>query len=1099
MAKIDLTPKELGTCLTAAEIIKNGGNIILNPDGTVSVYHDSQYGPFPAQITAQCCSVIDPSYYFDINTQECRYSQPKTCSFSPEEPINLLINPVADDGALFFIDSFESETCTLKIDFDYLLKIKCEDLMNVSNPVLTLDTHTNAVSQNIIKVQSEISDVNVKIESIQSEAVLLNDMINNTSYSIHCDTFPIILVGPLAETTAAKAASAIPSATTESLSNFDNSAFSKKSSNSVTSKQKPAPITRQATFCLTDPYGLQIWSQILGPIRYQAFLNGDPTSYTCADVIQIATTTYPNGPVVNECDTPFGTKTQLINQLSGVMLDLSNTSNLLTTLETELATLESTFATLSVSNTACKTPVDALETFDVWMTLDIVNPDNSLTLVYETQLLNIGNGNLYNYITSNPNTGLFVCGAPTCTPLTMPTQGDNTPNVYPCDSLVKTLINDLYPESQMTDFQSYVETLPTSAFHSEWLTYSHVVTEPNLINMITNKKIKISIKIKNACIDFCMLLDNIHMDKTCTVVDRNDITISKNPSFEISRVIDNKKSWIDTNELTHRQFLIAKSDDTNPIRQTDYNVNDDRLILNSKELDLDICVASAIENDVWFYLNNNPCLLTGNTLNDCTPCNIYQVSLDNLLTTSLSGITTIEGFENLITSELIDAKNRQTITSYATLRALYDRYINSSAYCGTISSGYNYQNIDDFAGLVGNFWVDLIEQVIPSTTIWGSVKIYTNTIFDEQKFKYKAYSSLFCNNPFFGEHVLSPINGTSGETANVSVTYTSLIDHNGPTTKFTQIPPVTCGTVNIAQMNSGSEFIGSVDITPKPKPIIPQVGCDANTNVISDCSMGIDSINISNVSNGYLLKPIITNGVAPFTYLWSDGSTNSTLTVTNPGTYTVVIKDANCCQARARKEVLPVTACWYTLPERPEYLMAEFFGNIGYVCYPHQVNQASSDTFMIDSLVVNGTERLLSGVNYSTDISPANVNWVPANNLVVSGCTLGNPTGFTYTNWVDYLNLTFDSLGLEQFRAQVSLKSQKLGSPIFDDHNGFYIIRPIGETFSMKTETTHNFDKYIYTDTGLQPWIPNDSWMGNGYFKSFCTGITITNNYKVTE
>ena len=42
-------------------------------------------------------------------------------------------------------------------------------------------------------------------------------------------------------------------------------------------------------------------------------------------------------------------------------------------------------------------------------------------------------------------------------------------------------------------------------------------------------------------------------------------------------------------------------------------------------------------------------------------------------------------------------------------------------------------------------WTDIIEQVVPATTIWGSVKIYSNTIFDQQKFKYKNGSLFICD------------------------------------------------------------------------------------------------------------------------------------------------------------------------------------------------------------------------------------------------------------------------------------------------------------------------------------------------------------------
>ena len=1017
MGKIEVSASK---CLTAADIIKNNGSVILNPDGTVSVYQQSQYGLFPTQLTLECCRALDPNYYFDIDTQQCRYSKPKTCGFSPNEPINLMVNPVGDDGALFFLDSFETETCTLKINFDYLLKIKCEDLLNVANQTVTLNTQTSQTLAAIQTVQTQINITNVSIETLENQIELLNGTIMDTYYSIVCTTFPITAPIQLNSTAGAKASLVIPSASTESLSVFDNSAFSKKSTQNIDSTEKPSPTTTTSViFCLTEPYGLQVWAQILGPTRYQAFLNGDPTSYTCNDVIQIATTNYPDIAILN-CTTPFGTKTDLINQLIKLNNDLSSLNTTLTSLETTLINLENTFDTISVDG-KCTNPVNALETFNIWMTLEIVNPDNTLTLVHEEPLFHIGTGNLYNYLTTG-TTGLYLCETPSCIPLLV--NSSNTTLTSPpiqnkCDTVFREILNKLWPTTSFNtsvpqNLNGFLESFPTNAFHSQWLHNTYEITNPSIISMITNKKIKIGIKIYNACVDFCFLMDNIHMDKTCVKVDRNDIIISQNPGFEFTRVIDNKKSWVDTQVPTNREFLIARSDNTHPIRQTDYDVNDERLVLNSKEIDLDISIASAIENDVWCFLSDNPCIITGctdmltiqnpfydemmefpvNETPTSNPCSGYTLYFENylntrvvtttkltcgkyiqfydhspfghiydsyryltenvngelgfyikdytnfanfshvyssqecceglatalqiyndsaadedklvpfwdsvcqkckvishkcgdntnfkaLVTQPIASVSTIEGFENLITSELIDAKNRQTISSYPTLRALYDRYLNSSDYCDTISSGYNYQNMNQFAGLVGDYWVDLIEQVIPSTTIWGSVKIYTNTIFDEQKFKYKSYSTLLCKNDYVGQHVLSPINGTSGETASVSVDYTTLVNINDPKGDITPPRYTTCNTLHIAQMNSGSEFISFIPI---------KTGC--LSTYLKECPLRVNIIEDNNI-----LSIITIGSSGPFTYLWSNGAITPTITITSSGVYSVTVTDSKCCSA----------------------------------------------------------------------------------------------------------------------------------------------------------------------------------------------------------
>jgi hypothetical protein len=67
------------------------------------------------------------------------------------------------------------------------------------------------------------------------------------------------------------------------------------------------------------------------------------------------------------------------------------------------------------------------------------------------------------------------------------------------------------------------------------------------------------------------------------------------------------------------EYQSISNNGSNTIRQTNYNINDTRLVLNSKEVDLDISIASGIEHDVWCYIVDNPCLLSGvSTCNDCT-------------------------------------------------------------------------------------------------------------------------------------------------------------------------------------------------------------------------------------------------------------------------------------------------------------------------------------------------------------------------------------------------------------------------------------------------------------------------------------------------
>lgn len=151
-----------------------------------------------------------------------------------------------------------------------------------------------------------------------------------------------------------------------------------------------------------------------------------------------------------------------------------------------------------------------------------------------------------------------------------------------------------------------------------------------------------------------------------------------------------------------------------------------------------------IPNCYWDK-RRNACVTKTHPLDSDICCgDEFTVDFDKLTTEPLSGASTNEKFDLLMNTELIDAKNRKTISAYPTLRALYDRYMDSVKYSGLQSSAYDYQKMDDLANKVGQNWVDIVEQVVPATTIWGSVKVYENTVFDQQKFKYKLGTTFTC-------------------------------------------------------------------------------------------------------------------------------------------------------------------------------------------------------------------------------------------------------------------------------------------------------------------------------------------------------------------
>jgi hypothetical protein len=724
-------------CISLTDIQENSGSIDENKDGTVSVY--MPYGPI--FLTKECCERLKPNsnYYFDLNTQKCRWTPIlDTCGL---DNIKVTLNPDGNDGTIFYTDSAD-EICSLIIDFDYLFKVSCESLTTIMNGSDKTSEQLNA-EKKVRDIQLEITKKTADCETISKQITETNKQIDATSYSITCSQ---------------RTASASQEPTWNGQSgNFGNTGFS------------PFGFTKTsgsggATLCLTDG-GLSIWGSILGTDRYNSFINGDSTSYTCSDfnnivlqnneIVKNNTINNTNLPeLFFQCTTPFGTKTRFIKVLNALNAKQTNCQSELEVLNTKLISAQNNL--LLLEPLECSRPVDTFESLDISISLEVEDSfNNTRTIATYPLLTPIGAGNLYTYLTDNgDNSGLLVCGEPNakelakgitgCTPMHLNASKD----VFACEGLLEHMTDELYVQSTLTDKKEFLKTLNNDVFASKFLHHNTIIDDQAIISQIINKKVKLSVRINHTCSDFCVLMDNIQLNKSCTLVTEKKMFIAQPPSFDLERIIDNKKSWIANTSFNNRTFSIKNEIDANPIRLTDYDVNDERLIINTKEIDLDISIASGIETDVWGYIVDNPCLLTATTeiSNCCEGCCSGETSVNfsELMTQPLSAVTTIEDFEYYISSELIDVKSRKVLSGYPTLRALYDRYTNSSDYCATTSSAFDYTKMDQFAHLIDSYWVDIVEQVVPATTIWGSVKIYGNTMFDQQKFEYKKGNLFTC-------------------------------------------------------------------------------------------------------------------------------------------------------------------------------------------------------------------------------------------------------------------------------------------------------------------------------------------------------------------
>ena len=271
----------------------------------------------------------------------------------------------------------------------------------------------------------------------------------------------------------------------------------------------------------------------------------------------------------------------------------------------------------------------------------------------------------------------------------------------------------------------------SETFGATWVKVSF-----NINSSIIGQKIKVGFNFNNIPCNFDFLVDNIKIDRLCVVTNEDILDLTNCPGFDLERVIDNKKSWTYTEERVNRSLNYLD------FRETSYYENDSRLLINSKEIDLTLDAAKAIDNDVLCYVVNNGCFFTGNTGTTITDPYLaqYQSEIDK--------IDDVNEFRDYVLSRLVDPKSRQVIRSYPLLRYMFDKYLNlcGNNTCSDLGNQYNYDSLNNFIKLIGDYWIELVEQLVPSTSIWrGATRYYRNTVFDQPKYKYKNYSLLTCN------------------------------------------------------------------------------------------------------------------------------------------------------------------------------------------------------------------------------------------------------------------------------------------------------------------------------------------------------------------
>jgi len=199
--------------------------------------------------------------------------------------------------------------------------------------------------------------------------------------------------------------------------------------------------------------------------------------------------------------------------------------------------------------------------------------------------------------------------------------------------------------------------------------------------------------------------------------------------YKLRPVIDNKKSW--------QPPKIRRSIESG--YNALYVIQDDRLVLNAKNVDLFLNPSYAFTYDVWKMSRNYNYPIPSTGLTVPYP----QIGgIDWTVINPQPDRLSFFEFAQTFWRNMINTRNRQWITDgktggYPTLSSIFWKYIESSEIAGVPNDNFTYQNVSAYLEGLGTYWVELVKQMIPATTIWNTGLRYENSIFQRQKFAYK--------------------------------------------------------------------------------------------------------------------------------------------------------------------------------------------------------------------------------------------------------------------------------------------------------------------------------------------------------------------------
>ena len=204
-----------------------------------------------------------------------------------------------------------------------------------------------------------------------------------------------------------------------------------------------------------------------------------------------------------------------------------------------------------------------------------------------------------------------------------------------------------------------------------------------------------------------------------------------NEGFKLQKVVDNNKSWLSDDD----RIRVSTQGDYNAY----YFVDNEKLVLNVKNVDIFLNPAQGLVYDVWEQSRqyDYPIPESGLTVGYPVPGGV-----DWTYVNPEPKKKTFFEFSQTFWENMINTRNRQYITDgktggYPTLQSIFWKYLESEQTVGIPNNKYTYQKLIDYVNGIGPYWTKLVEQMVPATTIWNGGVRLENSIFNKHKFVYR--------------------------------------------------------------------------------------------------------------------------------------------------------------------------------------------------------------------------------------------------------------------------------------------------------------------------------------------------------------------------